>query len=149
MTSYRYSISEFLRTSPAITFCKGRSIKDRLVHSHYEAPKLEGTWLERKMQSTFRCGCCQARSLVSRAKELSSSVTKRTYQKQDFANCKTKGVVYLCKCTCLLDYIGKMKYEFWWCILHVSDIRNRRDTLHPYQDISGTNISTFCVMEVV
>lgn len=37
-----------------------------------------------------------------------------------FANCKTMGVFYLCKCTCPMDYVGKTKSRFrhkisWRC----------------------------------
>lgn len=119
-------ISGCLPSYPKITFGRGISLKDCLVHSHYEPPKREGSWLTRKRNE--KCGQCKACAFVTKTKEFSSTVTKKKYTIFDFANRKKKGLVYLCWCSCPKDYIGKTKCEFRRRILdHIGDIRNRRN----------------------
>lgn len=49
-------LEDALPTHPQVTYRRGCSIRDRLVHSVYNPPKTSGTWLDRKPLGTFRCG---------------------------------------------------------------------------------------------
>lgn len=89
----------------------------------------EGTWLDRKINGTFKCGSCKACPFVCRSKVFVSVNTGKSFTMRDFANCCTKGLVYLCKCSCPMEYIGKTIRELRRRILdHAGDICNRRDT---------------------
>ncbi|CAJ0937918.1 unnamed protein product [Ranitomeya imitator] len=46
-------LAGIIPNKPQITFHRGRSLRDRLVHSHYKRPKHEGTWLDRQICGTF------------------------------------------------------------------------------------------------
>lgn len=132
-------VGPLIPSRPGIMYRRVRSIRDHLLHSHYAHPKKEGTWLDRKINGTFRCGGCQACPFIKKSKDFSSINTRKTYTLRDFANCRTKGVVYLCKCSCPLEYIGKTKCEFKTRILeHIGDVQNRRDT--QLQNTSGNTM---------
>lgn len=91
---------------------------------------------------------------MNRTNSFDSVVTGENFVIRDFINCKSKKVVYLAKCTCPKNYVGKTKREFRRYILdHVGDIRNRRDTsltthVWEYHDGDPKSI-TFCAMELV
>ncbi|XP_075208170.1 uncharacterized protein LOC142313072 [Anomaloglossus baeobatrachus] len=123
------SLQDYIPPRPLVTFRKGRALKDRLVHSFYEAPKAPGTWLDRKPIGTFRCGHCKFCKWVAQKKEVVSAITGKTYRIREFVNCGSEGVIYLITCNCPLNYIGKTKREFRKRIgEHLGDIRNARDT---------------------
>ncbi|XP_056380387.1 uncharacterized protein LOC130275860 [Hyla sarda] len=147
-------LNDIVSPYPMITFRRGRSIRDRLVHSHFVEPTRQGTWLDRKPLGTFRCGRCRACSNIQQSKSFTSVVTGREYTIRDFANCDTEGVIYVGTCTCPLQYIGKTKRSFKKRIReHVCDIQNRRDTpvsLHMWAKHGGdTRCISFCAMEVI
>lgn len=77
-------ISECLPTQAGITFRKGRSLRDRLVHSHYEPPMQEGTWLQRKPTGMFRCGQCKAHPFIMKMKSFESVVTDENFVIRDY-----------------------------------------------------------------
>lgn len=73
---------------------------------------------------------------------------------RDFANCRTKGLVYLCSCSCPLDYIGKTVCQFRRRILdHIGDTRSRRETpiARHVWDVHGGDekVLRFYVIEVI
>ncbi|OCT72009.1 hypothetical protein XELAEV_18034990mg [Xenopus laevis] len=46
-----------------------------------------------------------------------------------FINCKTVEAIYIMKCQCGKEYVGKTQREFWRRILeHVGDVRHKRNT---------------------
>lgn len=53
-------IKDCIEDYPSIVYRKGRSLHDRLVRSHYVAPKREGTWLDRQIKGSSKCGTCKA-----------------------------------------------------------------------------------------
>ncbi|KAM4038417.1 uncharacterized protein ACNLHF_016739 [Anomaloglossus baeobatrachus] len=148
------NLREFVGVRPMITFRKGKSLKDRLVHSFYQAPQKERTWLERKIDGVHRCGHCKFCRWIRPGKKVVSASTNREYLIRDFANCGTEGVIYVAICTCPLNYIGKTKRELRKRIgEHLGDIRNERDTSisrHIRQVHGGDlNSISFKIIEVV
>lgn len=129
-----HDIAGCIPTHPGITFRRGRSLRDHLVHSHYEAPRLEGTWLKRRINGMFRCGQCRACHFVNKTKEFQSSQTGDRFVIRDFVNCKTKGLVYICTCPCPKDYVGKTKSEFCQQIL---DNREGNRNICPFLNLFG------------
>lgn len=62
---------------------------------------------------------------LNKTKTFTSSTTGKTYTTIDFVNCRSKGVIYLCKCTCPSDYVGKTKRKFKTRLReHICDIKN-------------------------
>ncbi|CAJ0929381.1 unnamed protein product, partial [Ranitomeya imitator] len=51
------TLADIIPNRPQITFRRGRSLKDRLVHSHYKRPKQEGTWLDRRINAANTGAC--------------------------------------------------------------------------------------------
>lgn len=71
-------IAECIPAHLSVTYRRGRSIGDCLVHSHYSRPVAESTWLGRetdKMTGMYRCGLCSFCPFINRTKVFSSSVT--------------------------------------------------------------------------
>lgn len=122
-------INTYLPTRAGITFRRGCSIRDQLVHSHYQPPASDGTWLSRKINGVFRCGQCKTCPFIVKTKTFASIVTNEQFEVRDFINCKSKGIVYMIKCTCPKNYVGKTKWEFRRRVLdHIGDIHHRRET---------------------
>ncbi|XP_040275624.1 uncharacterized protein LOC120990787 [Bufo bufo] len=122
-------LDKVLGSYPQITFRKGRSLRDRLVNSHFQPPERTGNWLSRKPMGTFKCGSCTACGQIKKAISFTCSSNNKEYYIKDFINCLTTGVVDLAQCTCPLDYVGKTKREFRRRIRdHVNDILNEKDT---------------------
>lgn len=122
-------VRDFVEDHPSVVYRKGHSLQDRLVRSHYVAPRQRGTWLERQTTGSFKCGSCKACSYMPTMKAFSCPVTGITYQIRDFCNCKSKGVVYLAQCTCSMLYVGKTVRELRRRILeHIWDILHSRGT---------------------
>lgn len=65
--------SEVLPHRPLITYKKGRSLKDRLVMSHFISSL-----------GSFRCGNCSFTSILERTREFISSTTGKRYLIQDY-----------------------------------------------------------------
>lgn len=123
-------LQEIVPLKPQVTYRRGRSIRDRMVHSHYVRPKAKGTWLDRRPTGTFRCGKdCVACPYVCQGKTFVTLGSTKEYNQYHFANCVTSGVVYLCTCECPLSYVGKTKRQLRRRIgEHLGDIRHGRDT---------------------
>lgn len=140
---------------PSITYRRGRSIGDRLVHSHYTRPISDTTWLgthSSKLIGMYSCGSCSICSYTLKTKNFISAATNKTFEIREFLNCKSEGVVYLCKCTCPYDYIGKTKRELRRRICeHIGEIRHRRDTpiaRHVWENHGGDpKCLSFCAIE--
>lgn len=148
-------LEDVITHRPQVTFRKGRSLRDRLIHSHYSQKKKEGTWLDRQPIGTFRCGSnCIACPRIHQGKKIVSSNTGRIFYQRHFSNCKTSGVIYLCTCSCPQDYVGKTTRQFRRRIgEHLGDIKHKRDTSvarHCWEFHNGrTEDITFQVIEVI
>lgn len=122
-------IAQSIPIRPSITYRRGRSLGDRLSHSHYVNTSTTSTWLDRTTIGTYRCGSCSFCPLVIKTKTFTSSATGNTYSIRYFANCKSHGLVYMYQCPCPLDYVGKTRRELRKRIgEHLGDIRHPRDT---------------------
>ncbi|XP_056404927.1 uncharacterized protein LOC130296905 [Hyla sarda] len=148
-------LKDVLSDHPSITFRRGRSIRDFVVHSHFEREEVSGSWLARKPIGTFRCGGnCIACPFMDKSKTFKNDHTGEEFKIRDFANCKTSGVVYLCRCTCPLGYVGKTSREIRRRVgEHLGDIRHRHDTSiakHVWEQHNGDpKVLTFQVIEVI
>lgn len=49
---------------------------------------------------------------ITKTASFESAVTNQQFTIRDLIDCKSKGVVYMAKCPCPKNYIGKMKHEF-------------------------------------
>lgn len=122
-------IRDCIEDYPSIVYRKGRSLHDRLVSSHYVAPRREGTWLDRQIKGSYKCSTCKACQYMLNTKTFCSPNTGTTYHIKDFCNCKSTGVVYIGICGCPLVYVGKTLRELHRHVLeHIGDILHSRDT---------------------
>ncbi|XP_073422111.1 uncharacterized protein [Dendrobates tinctorius] len=139
---------------PNITFRKGRSIRDMLVHSQYRRPLAGGTWLDRRPCGFFKCGDCSFCNYMRPGKSFCSASTGRMFFYRGFSNCKTTGVIYMATCSCPKNYIGKTRREFRRRVgEHLGDIRHKRETplaKHMWMYHNGDlGDIKFCAVEVV
>lgn len=105
-------IQQFVSNTPAITFRRAMSIKDSLVQSEFrDMDKKEHC----PVQGSFPCGHCSHCPLIKKKKRF-LLLNSELFSPYHFANCQTRGVVYLMLCKCKAFYIGKTKHEFWRCI---------------------------------
>lgn len=122
------SLEGIVPSSPLITFRKGRSLRDRLVNSHFTDKGSTGTWLQRP-KGCFKCTDCSFCSYVTPSKSFKSSVTNIVYDIKDFINCKSENLVYMCTCPCPKDYVGKTTRQLRRRIgEHLGNIRRGDDT---------------------
>lgn len=88
-------------------FRRARSLRDQLTSSHYTHIKPPRTG----PNGTFRCGDCPRCPWVREGRRFilpnGEPLVPRT-----FANCGTKGVIYLMTCSCKAFYVGKTIREF-------------------------------------
>lgn len=88
------NFKDLLPDKPAITFRKGRSLRDRLVQSHYVRESNPGTLLDRRSIGSFKCGKCCYSKYINTGKNFTSAATVMTYQIRDYVNCRSVGVIY-------------------------------------------------------
>lgn len=143
-----------LPSKPAITFRRGRSLRDRLVRSHYVRENNPGTWLDRRPIGSFKCcNCCYCKH-ISTGKDFTSVATGATYQIREFVNCRSVRVIYQATYLCPLEYVGKTCRGLKKIIVeHLSDIRIEIDTSLSRQmrEVHGGQVETLTVrgIEVV
>ncbi|CAN2390837.1 hypothetical protein PRIEUP_LOCUS874, partial [Pristimantis euphronides] len=138
---------------PTITYRRGRSLRDRLVNSHF-LERRGGSLLEREIPGCFPCGNCSFCNVVIRTKKFQDRVSGHEYVIKHFINCKSKGVIYRITCICNREYIGKTKREFRRRIgEHLGDVRNSRNTpvaRHVREQHGGNqNVLKFLALELV
>lgn len=122
-------LRELLPDKPAISFRKGRSLRDRLVRSHYVRERNPRTWLDRRPVGSFKCGRCSFCKQIKTGREFTSSVTGSAYEIRDFINCRSVGVIYQATCPCPKDYVGKTRRVLRTRIVeHLGDIWREVDT---------------------
>ncbi|XP_056407822.1 uncharacterized protein LOC130303807 [Hyla sarda] len=147
-------VGSLVEETPRITYRRGKNLGDFLVHSLYTPPRGPGTWLDRKVSGSFKCGSCKACKYMRVSKEFLSPSTNKMYKCYDYANCKTSKVIYLATCPCPLCYVGKTMREVRRRILeHMSDIRHKREkplSLHMLRHHADTPFNLdFQVIEVL
>lgn len=124
-------VSRMVPLYPQVTYRKGRSLGEHLV---------------RKIVGTYKCESCKACEYINKTKTFTS------YEIVDFVNCRSKLIVYLCRCYCPADYVGKTKRGLRTRMCeHVGDIGNQCDTplvRHVWEQHSGdTKCISFCAIE--
>ncbi|XP_077344465.1 uncharacterized protein LOC143988608 [Lithobates pipiens] len=97
-----------IKNFPEVTFKRVPSLKDKLVHSHFEQPKLD----TREVTSgTFPCGHCDVCCYVNSHTKLKLPNGK-WHSIKHRVTCQTQGVIYLARCLCGGFYVGKTKRQF-------------------------------------
>lgn len=116
-------------TRPQITYRKGKSIKDRLVHSHLDPPVQPSSWLSSQIRGCYRCGKCISCRFILTGPYFVSNQMGQKFNIPYYINCKTTFVIYKATCKCGKEYIGKTIWEFRRRVgEHLGDIRHERDT---------------------
>lgn len=148
------SLEGLVPSRPLITFRKGRSLRDRLVHSHFLEAKDNKTWLDRKPMGCFRCSDCSFCKYIVQSKNFQSATSGCIYSIRDFINCKSVGLIYMATCPCPRNYVGKTTRQLRKRVgEHLGNIRRGEDTplathmqiFHPGQE---KNLS-FIGLEIV
>lgn len=101
------SISKLNSEQHQITFRRARSLKDRLVHSHYQADSRKDPC---GSCGTFPCNNCNFCKFIDN-RISTQFINGQTLKHKHFVNCRTKGVIYLMMCKCQSFYVGKTKRE--------------------------------------
>ncbi len=97
--------TELFKETTRITFCGGRNLKDKLVHSdclHTKPTHL----LSALPEGHFKCGRCTQRQHTTKCTSFSHPVTGKEYKIRGTISCTTTGVVYLIKCSCGKVHVG-------------------------------------------
>lgn len=100
-------LSSFVTQTPAITYRKAGPIRESLVQSEYKGEHRK--YLCRQM-GTFPCGECAQCPVINQSNQFTLPNCER-FSARHFANCKTKGIVYLMQCKCGSFYIGKTQQK--------------------------------------
>lgn len=97
------TVRNFVPSAPAVTFRRAKSLWDHFVHSEYSQ---EGQRDPRIYPGTFTCGGCgYCKYICTTHSPTLPNGTK--FKPKHYANCKTKGLVYMLMCDCNCFYIGK------------------------------------------
>lgn len=95
-------LGKHVRSTPEVVFRRACSLRDQLTSSHYTSVKSPRIG----PKGTFRCGDCPRCPWVCEGKRFilpnGEPLVPRT-----FADCSTRGVVYLMLCICKAFYVGK------------------------------------------
>lgn len=103
------NLSQLLLERPLFTFRRATSVASRLVRSEFKGDSFAEHC---KYKGTFMCGACGYCKFMYTIKN-PTLPDGSTFRPKHFANCKTKGVVYMLQCECGCFYVGKTKLEFW------------------------------------
>lgn len=95
-------LGKHVQSAPELVFHRVCSLRDQLTSSHYtfEKPHRIGP------KGTFRCGDCPRCPWVREGKWFVLP-NGELFVPRTFANCGTRGVVYLMLCICKAFYVGK------------------------------------------
>lgn len=115
-------VSKHLKNYPEITFRRSQSIKDRIVHSHYD-PSPISTSSNRGTRPCHKCDFCR----YIHATRTIALPNGRLYAPKFAVTCQSVGIVYLMTCGCNAFYVGKAKRPFFHRIRdHVSLVCKKR-----------------------
>ncbi|OCT97277.1 hypothetical protein XELAEV_18009502mg [Xenopus laevis] len=121
-------LKQILGDRPLITFRRSRNLRDQLTHSHFQAPN-KSTWLMNRIKGCYKFGKCLAYPFILKTTCVTGRMDIAEFKIAYFINCKTAGVVYIMKCACGKNYVGKTRRELKRRILeHVGDVKNKRNT---------------------
>lgn len=97
-----------MKEYPQVTYKKCRSLKDHLVHSHFQ----EVMGPSEDLKGMFRCGSCKYCDLFL---EGGSFILPncRVHRIEHFVYCQSKCVIYIALCKYGPFYIGKTFRNFW------------------------------------
>ncbi|OCT86394.1 hypothetical protein XELAEV_18020076mg [Xenopus laevis] len=122
------TLNQAIGDQPLITFRQSRNLRDSLTHSHY-VPPASSTWLSNRIKGCHKCGKCVACPFIKRMYSFIRKTDNCEHHIKDFINCNTEGVIYMLRCECGMDYIGKTIRQLKWRVMeHVGDVRNKRNT---------------------
>lgn len=144
-----HTLAKYIRPTPEVVFRRARSLRDQLTSSHYTPTRP----LRSGPNGTFKCRDCPWCPWVHEGRHFVLP-NGETLTPCTFANCGTKGVIYLMNCVCKAFYVGKTIREFRQRIGdHLYDSENGKLTtigrhigLHHRFDNS---VVKFLVLEVV
>lgn len=113
---------------PNITYRRGRNLKEFLVHSHFETSK-SATWLKSNSTGSYPCGSCTFCKYMDKKKSFVNPRDNRSFEIQQFINCRTTKVIYAAQCSCPKLYVGKTIQQLRRRISqHISTINTGADT---------------------
>lgn len=116
-------VAKHLNPYPEITFRRCRSLRDSLVHSHYESHSAKIKETDRGSRPCHQCSYCRY-ILASRSLLLPND---HLFKPRFAVTCQSIGIVYIMLCECKMFYIGKTKRPFFCRIRdHVSLIQKKR-----------------------
>lgn len=114
---------KYIREFPEITFRRVPSLKDRLVHSHFDNVPLPTTQINTGTDPCDQCDVCEFVDHKSQFK-----LPNGTWHSIKFrVTCQTPSVIYLAQCLCGGFCIGKTKRQFFKQIReHIKPIRKKK-----------------------
>lgn len=100
-------VSKFVAPEPQIAYRCAQSLKDRLVHSHNKAGNRTDSC---KSLGTFPFGDCDFCKFIDN--QISNMIiNEQSLKPKHFANCKTRGVIYLMLCKFQCFYVRMTRRE--------------------------------------
>lgn len=102
-------IGPYVTKAPSFTFRRACSLRDHLTSSEFKQSRRKCSC---KLPGTFTCGGCKYCQYRNTTKNLRLP-NGDGYRPKHYANCQTKGVVYLLLCQCSSYYVGKTIQPFW------------------------------------
>ncbi|OCT98909.1 hypothetical protein XELAEV_18011141mg [Xenopus laevis] len=82
-----------------------------------------------RTKGCYKCGKCLACPFILKTTCVTGRMDIAELEIAHFINCKRAGVVYLMKCACGTNYVGKTRRECRRQIIeHVGDRKNKRNT---------------------
>lgn len=111
-----------LPEKPNVIYRKTRTLKDVLPPSGLST-KNQYVWGPKRFFSPCKRWQVCKNSKTMRTSKFTSHVTSKTYNIEDFITCCTIGVIYLFRCLCGLQYVGRTTRALNCC--HLANIRKK------------------------
>lgn len=110
---------DLVADTPQITYRRARALREELTTSHYESGVIRDPCTT---GGSFPCGDCPHCKYNDNGLH-ALTIHGVHLEAKHFANCRTRGIIYLLLCRCKAYYVGKTKRE-WRCRIskHCSDI---------------------------
>ncbi|XP_069618161.1 uncharacterized protein [Ranitomeya imitator] len=96
-------LKQILPDRPSFVARRSASLKDTLVHSHYEPTKGERTVGK---PGFFPCGLCKGCGNHTKATSFHNFDGSKVYEIRKHLSCSSQGVIYHAECPCRKIYIG-------------------------------------------
>lgn len=134
------TIGPFVAATPAFTFRRAKSLKDKLVSSEFKGGCSKDPC---KRPGTFRCGECNYCQFMNTSKSITLPNGEK-YRSKHYANCRTIGVVYLLLCDCACFYVGKTMLEFWQRVYrHIVSMKTCNPSLPLVRHVTAIHDGVF------